>query len=137
MPIAKMVEPGDFVVVPDYIEDQELLDLDFTPTDIRRLRNSEFVAGSLLTRGVGSGGGGHRRARGMIPGGPCTPTWKLNHDQGVLIIPEHFLEVGPGPRLEPRVSPQVGEEHWTMEEMLTTILGEDNLYPYIGRQPQQ
>ena len=122
MPRLKTVEPGDFVTIPAYIEDRELLDLEFTAGDIARLRNGEFVAGSLLTQGVGSGGGGRCRARGMVPGGPRTPTWKLNHDQGVLIIPEHFLEVSKGPEPEPRGTAPVGEECWTMEEMLDTIL---------------
>jgi hypothetical protein len=134
MPTTQRVEPGDFVTVPDHIEDQELLELAFTETDIKRLRNGEFVAGSLLTQGVGSGGGGRRRARGMIPGGPRTPTWKLNHDRGVLIIPEHFLVVSKGPKLEPRSAPPVGDECWTLEDMLDTMLGEypldmDDLLP--------
>ena len=130
MPTLKTVEPGDFVTIPGYIEDQELLDLDFTTTDIQRLRNGEFVAGSLLTQGVGSRGGGRRRARGMIPGGPLTPTWKLNHDRGVLIIPEHFLEVSKGPEPEPRDVPSVGDERWTLEEMLDTMLSE-GMYPTL------
>lgn len=122
MPRLRTVEPGDFVTVPGYIEDQELLDLAFTTTDIKRLRNGEFVAGSLLTQGVGSGGGGRIRARGMMPGSPRTPTWKLNHDQGILIIPEHFLEVSRGPEPKTRDMPLVGDEQWSMEDMLDTIL---------------
>lgn len=106
----KRVEPGDFVVVPDYIEDAELLNLEFSPDSIRRLRRGEFVAGSLLTRGVSAGGRGEGRARGMVPGGDQVPTWKIDNLMGsILLIPDHMLAVSKGPPApEPYVPPDLG-----------------------------
>ena len=94
----RQVEPGDFVAVPEYIEDEELLELEFSADSIRRLRRGEFVAGSLLTGGVGSTRRGHGRARGMNPGEARVPTWKLDNLNGsVLLIPDHMIEVSDGP----------------------------------------
>lgn len=94
----RQVEPGDFVAVPAYIEDDELRELEFSPDSIRRLRRGEYVAGSLLTRGVASKEGGRDRARGMVPGGGRVPTWKLDNLEGsILLMPAHMLVVSDGP----------------------------------------
>ena len=94
----KRVEPGDFVAVPEYIEDDELLDLEFSLDSIRRLRRGEYIAGSLLTRGVSVGGKSAGRARGMVPGGDRVPTWKLDNLKGsILLMPDHMLVVSKGP----------------------------------------
>ncbi len=94
----KRVEAGDFVAVPSYIKDTELLALQFSLDNIRRLRRGEYVAGSLLTRGVDSGGRSIGRARGMMPGGEPVPTWRIDNLNGsILFLPDHMLVVSKGP----------------------------------------
>lgn len=97
--LQRRVEPGDFVVVPEYIEDKELRELQFNSDSIRRLRRGEYIAGSLLTQGAGRGRrGGGGRARGMVPGGDRVPTWKLDNLEGsILFMPAHMLVVSDGP----------------------------------------
>lgn len=110
--IKRRVEPGDFVVVPGHIKDEELLDLEFSPDSIRRLRRGEYVAGSLLTRGVTSGGRGRGRARGMKPGGDHVPTWRIDNLNGsILLMPDHMLVVSKGPPTpEPYIFSRLGPD---------------------------
>jgi len=110
----RSVEPGDFVAVPNYIEDDELQALGFTLTNIKHLRDGVFVAGSLLTQGANSGGRGRFRARGMQPGGRATPTWRIhNYKEGaVLLIPDHLLEVSDGPKVDKYVPMELGIEFY-------------------------
>jgi len=123
MATTRAVEPGDWVAVPEYIEDTELLKLEFSADSIRRLRRGEFVAGLLLTRGVGSKRRGQGRARRMNPGGDPTPTWKIDNLEGsILLVPEHMLEVSSGPPApSPYTPPDLGVDfdlHYLIEEII-------------------
>ena len=117
------VEPGDFVAVPNHIEDDELQALGFTLTNIKQLRGGEFVAGSLLTRGANSTGGGRLRARAMEPGGKRTPTWKIHNYRvdAVLMIPEHLLEVSDGPKVEKYVPIELGLDFY-LDQLIDSSL---------------
>ncbi len=119
------VEPGDFVAVPNYIEDDELQDLGFTLTNIKQLRNGEFVAGSLLTGGVNSTGGGRLRARAMEPGGDRVPTWRIHNyrEQAVLLIPDHLLEVSDGPKAKKYVPIELGIDFY-LNQLIDSSLEE-------------
>lgn len=128
MATTRAVEPGDFIQVPEYIEDEELLDLEFSADSIRRLRRGEFVAGSLLTGGVGSKGRGRGRARGMNPGDDPIPTWKVDNLSGsILLIPDHMIEVSSGPPAPaPYVPLDLGVDFdldYLIEEAITEGLG--------------
>ena len=117
------VEPGDFVAVPNHIKDDELTSLGFTLTNIKHLRDGVFVAGSLLTQGAGSEGGGRLRARGMQPGGDRTPTWRIHNYKAdaVLLIPDHLLEVSDGPKAVPYVPQKLGIEFY-LEQLIESSL---------------
>lgn len=124
----KRVEPGDFVAVPEYIEDEELLDLEFSLDNIRRLRRGEYVAGSLLTRGTTSGGRGQGRARGMVPGGDRVPTWKIDNLKGsILLIPDHMIVVSKGPPApKPYTPPDLGVD-FDMDYLIDLAIDDDRI----------